>query len=95
MLNYASMMVRRRLNDFAPPGQLNRSALLCNRDGYEITMANRIVPLLSFVASLIFFFVALFRDEARAVYIALGVLFLIIGGGSNRTKKGQDKPPVV
>jgi hypothetical protein len=58
-------------------------------------MANRIVPLLSFVASLIFFSVALLRDDARAVYIALGVLFLIIGGSSNRKKKGQFKPPVV
>jgi len=56
-------------------------------------MANRIVPLLWFGASLIFFLVALLRDEARAVYIALGVLSLIIGG--RKKKKGQDKPPVL
>jgi hypothetical protein len=58
-------------------------------------MANRIAPLLSFVVSLIFFLVALLKDEARAVYIALGVLFLIIAGGSSRKKKGKDNPPVL
>ena len=57
-------------------------------------MANRIIPVLSFVVSLVFFFVALFR-EARAVYIALGVLFLIIGGSSHRKKKGEDKPTIL
>jgi len=58
-------------------------------------MANRIIPVLSFVVSLVFFFVALFREEARAVYIALGVLFLIIGGSSHRKKKGEDKPTIL
>jgi uncharacterized membrane protein len=58
-------------------------------------MANRIVPLLCFSVSFVFFLVALLRDEARAVYIALGVLFLMIGVSSTKKKKGQDKPPVL
>ncbi|HEY6120497.1 MAG TPA: hypothetical protein VIV66_11085 [Pyrinomonadaceae bacterium] len=51
-------------------------------------MSNRIVPLLSFLASLTFFLVALLRAEARAVYIALGVIFLIIAGGAKKKNQG-------
>ncbi|HJU55855.1 MAG TPA: hypothetical protein VJ715_14825 [Pyrinomonadaceae bacterium] len=51
-------------------------------------MTNRRIEFLWFVAASLFFVVAMLKDESRAVYIALGVVFLALGAGSNLKKKG-------
>jgi hypothetical protein len=45
------------------------------------------IGLLWFVVAILFFVVAMVRTEASAVYIALGVVFLILGGNSSRKKR--------
>ena len=50
-------------------------------------MTNPKLGLLWFFAAILFFVVAMIRDENRAVYIALGVVFLVLGTGFNRKKK--------
>ena len=46
------------------------------------------IGLLWFVAAILFFVAAMVREEPKAVYIALGVVFLILGINSHR-KKGE------
>ena len=46
------------------------------------------IGLLWFVVAILFFVVAMVREETKAVYIALGVVFLILGINSHR-KKGE------
>jgi hypothetical protein len=50
-------------------------------------MTNPRIELLWFVAAILFFLAAMFRDEDRAVYIAVGVVFLVLGTGFNRKKR--------
>lgn len=50
-------------------------------------MTNRRIEFLWFVAAISFFLVAMLKDENRAVYIAVGVIFLILGTGSSWKKK--------
>jgi len=38
------------------------------------------------MGSLIFFLAAMLREEGKAAYIAVGVVFLIISGGSYRKR---------
>jgi hypothetical protein len=45
------------------------------------------IGLLWFVAAVLFFFAAMLRAENNAVYIALGVVFLILGINFNRKKR--------
>ncbi len=50
-------------------------------------MTNTRIGLLWFVAAILFFVAAMLRDESRAVYIAVGVVFLILGSGFSRKKR--------
>ena len=50
-------------------------------------MTNPKVGLLWFAAAILFFVAAMIRDENRAVYIAVGVVFLVLGTGFTRKKK--------
>ncbi len=50
-------------------------------------MTNRRTAFLWFIAAILFFVVAMLKDENRAVYIAVGVIFLILGTGGNWKKK--------
>ena len=50
-------------------------------------MTNLKIELLWFVAAILFFVAAMLRAENRAVYIAVGVVFLILGTGFSRKKK--------
>ena len=50
-------------------------------------MTNARLSLLWFVAAVFFFLAAMVRAENSAVYIALGVVFLILGINFNRKKK--------
>jgi hypothetical protein len=52
-------------------------------------MTNARISLLWFVAAVLFFFAAMVRAENNAVYIALGVVFLILGINSNRKKRAK------
>lgn len=50
-------------------------------------MTNPKIGLLWFVAAVLLFVAAMLREENRAVYIALGVVFLTLGTGFARKKK--------
>ena len=51
-------------------------------------MTNARIGLLWFVAAVLFFLAAMVRAENNAVYIALGVVFLVLGSNSRR-KNGE------
>lgn len=50
-------------------------------------MTNPKIAFLWFVAAILFFVVAMLRDENRAVYIAVGVVFLAVGTGFSKKKR--------
>lgn len=50
-------------------------------------MTNRRTAFLWFIAAISFFLVAMLKDENRAVYIAVGVVFLVVGAGGSLKKK--------
>jgi hypothetical protein len=52
-------------------------------------MTNARMGLLWFVAAVLFFFAAMVRAENNAVYIALGVVFLVLGINFNRKKRAK------
>ena len=41
-----------------------------------------------FIVAVLFFLAAMIREEERAVYIALGVVFIILAGNAGRKKGG-------
>ena len=50
-------------------------------------MTNPKIGLLWFAVSILFFLAAMLRPENRAVYIAVGVVFLILGTGFSKKKR--------
>jgi hypothetical protein len=50
-------------------------------------MTNQRIGLIWFVAAVLFFLAAMLRDENRAVYIAVGVVFLVLGTGFSKKKR--------
>ena len=49
-------------------------------------MTNPRIGLLWFAAAVLLFLAAMLRDENRAAYIAVGVVFLVLGSGYGRKK---------
>jgi hypothetical protein len=49
-------------------------------------MTNQRIGLVWFAAAVLFFLAAMLRDENRAVYIAVGVVFLVLGTGFSKKK---------
>jgi hypothetical protein len=47
------------------------------------------IGLLWFVVAVLFILIAMVRAENKAVYIALGAVFLILGIASSRRKRGR------
>ena len=50
-------------------------------------MTNQRIGLLWFAAAVLFFLAAMLRAENRAVYIAVGVVFLVLGTGLSKKKR--------
>jgi protein associated with RNAse G/E len=52
-----------------------------------LKMTNRKISFIWFMASLLFFIAAMVREDKKAVYIAVGVLCLILAGGFSKQRR--------